>query len=317
MQRHRWSSLSWSDGHPWLDPSGILIVSSKHIIHHNGLLFAKIIAVSALQLKTCGEVISELKAAGASWIQLDAPTLVLDLDLHKLQAFTWQAPKMSAIMNKIGETLHMGDDDKKEQKQKREGYFDVGVGQGQAYADGSTENKEEGYYDDGADQGQTYTDGNAKNKGEGYYDGGAGQGQDQTYADGSVENKGEEYYDTGAGQDQAYADGNVENKGEGYYDAGAGQGQAYADGNAENKGKGYDDAGTDQGEAYGYDSVEPKEKGYDDDGAGQGQDYAYGSAENKGKGYYDAVFLTLYSIGVHEINVWLVEIFVFLYACTL
>ncbi|KAK8542905.1 hypothetical protein V6N13_136542 [Hibiscus sabdariffa] len=34
------------------------------------------------------EVISELKAAGASWIQLDEPTLVLDLDLHKLQAFT-------------------------------------------------------------------------------------------------------------------------------------------------------------------------------------------------------------------------------------
>ncbi|KAL4323319.1 hypothetical protein GQ457_11G014880 [Hibiscus cannabinus] len=34
------------------------------------------------------EVISELKAAGASWIQLDEPTLVLDLDSHKLQAFT-------------------------------------------------------------------------------------------------------------------------------------------------------------------------------------------------------------------------------------
>ncbi|MBA0844074.1 hypothetical protein Goarm_001199, partial [Gossypium armourianum] len=34
------------------------------------------------------EVISELKAAGASWIQFDEPTLVLDLDSHKLQAFT-------------------------------------------------------------------------------------------------------------------------------------------------------------------------------------------------------------------------------------
>lgn len=34
------------------------------------------------------EVISELKAAGASWIQFDEPTLVLDLDAHKLQAFT-------------------------------------------------------------------------------------------------------------------------------------------------------------------------------------------------------------------------------------
>ncbi|KAM0943579.1 putative 5-methyltetrahydropteroyltriglutamate--homocysteine S-methyltransferase [Dioscorea sansibarensis] len=34
------------------------------------------------------EVISELKAAGASWIQFDEPTLVLDLQSHHLQAFT-------------------------------------------------------------------------------------------------------------------------------------------------------------------------------------------------------------------------------------
>ncbi|CAN1271742.1 5-methyltetrahydropteroyltriglutamate--homocysteine methyltransferase [Linum perenne] len=34
------------------------------------------------------EVISELKAAGASWIQLDEPTLVMDLDSNKLKAFT-------------------------------------------------------------------------------------------------------------------------------------------------------------------------------------------------------------------------------------
>ncbi|XP_007030023.2 PREDICTED: 5-methyltetrahydropteroyltriglutamate--homocysteine methyltransferase [Theobroma cacao] len=34
------------------------------------------------------EVISELKAAGASWIQFDEPTLVLDLDSYKLEAFT-------------------------------------------------------------------------------------------------------------------------------------------------------------------------------------------------------------------------------------
>lgn len=34
------------------------------------------------------EVISELKAAGASWIQFDEPTLVMDLDSHKLNAFT-------------------------------------------------------------------------------------------------------------------------------------------------------------------------------------------------------------------------------------
>ncbi|OIT20063.1 5-methyltetrahydropteroyltriglutamate--homocysteine methyltransferase 1 [Nicotiana attenuata] len=34
------------------------------------------------------EVIAELKAAGASWIQFDEPTLVKDLDSHQLRAFT-------------------------------------------------------------------------------------------------------------------------------------------------------------------------------------------------------------------------------------
>ncbi|XP_078441749.1 5-methyltetrahydropteroyltriglutamate--homocysteine methyltransferase 1-like [Wolffia australiana] len=34
------------------------------------------------------EVIAELKEAGASWIQLDEPTLVLDLEAQKLEAFT-------------------------------------------------------------------------------------------------------------------------------------------------------------------------------------------------------------------------------------
>ncbi|CAA6653773.1 unnamed protein product [Spirodela intermedia] len=34
------------------------------------------------------EVIAELKEAGASWIQFDEPTLVLDLDAQKLEAFT-------------------------------------------------------------------------------------------------------------------------------------------------------------------------------------------------------------------------------------
>jgi 5-methyltetrahydropteroyltriglutamate--homocysteine methyltransferase len=34
------------------------------------------------------EVIAELKAAGASWIQFDEPTLVLDLDSQKLAAFS-------------------------------------------------------------------------------------------------------------------------------------------------------------------------------------------------------------------------------------
>lgn len=31
---------------------------------------------------------AELKAAGATWIQFDEPTLVKDLDAHQLQAFT-------------------------------------------------------------------------------------------------------------------------------------------------------------------------------------------------------------------------------------
>lgn len=34
------------------------------------------------------EVVAELKAAGADWIQFDEPTLVKDLDAHQLQAFT-------------------------------------------------------------------------------------------------------------------------------------------------------------------------------------------------------------------------------------
>ncbi|XP_022729943.1 5-methyltetrahydropteroyltriglutamate--homocysteine methyltransferase-like [Durio zibethinus] len=34
------------------------------------------------------EVLSELKAAGVTWIQFDEPTLVLDLESHQLQAFT-------------------------------------------------------------------------------------------------------------------------------------------------------------------------------------------------------------------------------------
>lgn len=36
----------------------------------------------------CREVIAELKAAGATWIQFDEPTLVLDLDSHQLAAFS-------------------------------------------------------------------------------------------------------------------------------------------------------------------------------------------------------------------------------------
>ncbi|KAF6159944.1 hypothetical protein GIB67_033028, partial [Kingdonia uniflora] len=34
------------------------------------------------------EVLAELKAAGATWVQIDEPTLVMDLDSHQLKAFT-------------------------------------------------------------------------------------------------------------------------------------------------------------------------------------------------------------------------------------
>ncbi|XP_031273722.1 5-methyltetrahydropteroyltriglutamate--homocysteine methyltransferase-like [Pistacia vera] len=34
------------------------------------------------------EVVAEVKAAGATWIQFDEPTLVMDLDSHQLEAFT-------------------------------------------------------------------------------------------------------------------------------------------------------------------------------------------------------------------------------------
>ena len=45
-------------------------------------------SVDNLMHNDCREVIAELKAAGASWIQFDEPTLVLDLDAHKLAAFS-------------------------------------------------------------------------------------------------------------------------------------------------------------------------------------------------------------------------------------
>ncbi|VAI12521.1 unnamed protein product [Triticum turgidum subsp. durum] len=43
---------------------------------------------SPLSLLSSMEVIAELKAAGASWIQFDEPTLVKDLESHQLSAFS-------------------------------------------------------------------------------------------------------------------------------------------------------------------------------------------------------------------------------------
>lgn len=49
----------------------------------------------------CREVIGELKAAGASWIQLDEPTLVKDLDAHQLQAFTQAYSELESSLSGI------------------------------------------------------------------------------------------------------------------------------------------------------------------------------------------------------------------------
>ncbi|RYR04381.1 hypothetical protein Ahy_B06g084100 isoform A [Arachis hypogaea] len=45
------------------------------------------------------EVIADLKAAGATWIQFDEPTLVLDLDAHKLQAFTDAYAELAPVLS--------------------------------------------------------------------------------------------------------------------------------------------------------------------------------------------------------------------------
>ncbi|KAL3715552.1 hypothetical protein ACJRO7_007307 [Eucalyptus globulus] len=47
------------------------------------------------------EVVSELKAAGASWIQFDEPTLVLDLDSHILQAFTEAYSELESCLSRV------------------------------------------------------------------------------------------------------------------------------------------------------------------------------------------------------------------------
>ncbi|XP_057947787.1 5-methyltetrahydropteroyltriglutamate--homocysteine methyltransferase [Malania oleifera] len=45
------------------------------------------------------EVVSELKAAGASWIQFDEPTLVKDLDSQQLQAFTHAYSELESCLS--------------------------------------------------------------------------------------------------------------------------------------------------------------------------------------------------------------------------
>ncbi|GLU19066.1 hypothetical protein SLE2022_353340 [Rubroshorea leprosula] len=45
------------------------------------------------------EVIAELKAVGATWIQFDEPTLVLDLESHQLQAFTHAYSELESTLS--------------------------------------------------------------------------------------------------------------------------------------------------------------------------------------------------------------------------
>ncbi|QCD79174.1 5-methyltetrahydropteroyltriglutamate--homocysteine methyltransferase [Vigna unguiculata] len=47
---------------------------------------AKVLGINTVPVLV-GPVVVELKAAGASWVQFDEPTLVKDLDAHRLQAF--------------------------------------------------------------------------------------------------------------------------------------------------------------------------------------------------------------------------------------
>ncbi|KAK2632017.1 hypothetical protein EUGRSUZ_L02116 [Eucalyptus grandis] len=48
-----------------------------------------------------GKVVSDLKAAGASWIQFDEPALVLDLDSHQLQAFTEAYSELESCLSSV------------------------------------------------------------------------------------------------------------------------------------------------------------------------------------------------------------------------
>jgi 5-methyltetrahydropteroyltriglutamate--homocysteine methyltransferase len=44
-------------------------------------------------------VVTELKAAGATWIQFDEPTLVKDLDAHQLQAFSYAYAELESTLS--------------------------------------------------------------------------------------------------------------------------------------------------------------------------------------------------------------------------
>jgi 5-methyltetrahydropteroyltriglutamate--homocysteine methyltransferase len=53
-------------------------------------------------------VVTELRAAGATWIQFDEPTLVKDLDAHQLQAFNYAYSELEStlLMSLLKHTKH-------------------------------------------------------------------------------------------------------------------------------------------------------------------------------------------------------------------
>ncbi|KAE9619816.1 putative 5-methyltetrahydropteroyltriglutamate--homocysteine S-methyltransferase [Lupinus albus] len=79
-----------------IGPVSYLLLSK----HANGVdksisllsLLPKVIAVYK-------EVVADLKAAGASWIQFDEPTLVTDLDSHQLKAFTATYSELASTLS--------------------------------------------------------------------------------------------------------------------------------------------------------------------------------------------------------------------------
>ncbi|CAA6658488.1 unnamed protein product [Spirodela intermedia] len=51
------------------------------------------------------EVIAELKEAGASWIQFDEPTLVLDLSSHQLEAFSYAYSELESSLSSLNAVI--------------------------------------------------------------------------------------------------------------------------------------------------------------------------------------------------------------------
>ncbi|KAL3715556.1 hypothetical protein ACJRO7_007311 [Eucalyptus globulus] len=92
MEMTKWFDTSYHYTVPELGPDNFSYASRKAVTEYEEAQQGVEKTFSPLSLlhkilPIYREVVSELKAAGASWIQFDEPTLVLDLDSHQLQAF--------------------------------------------------------------------------------------------------------------------------------------------------------------------------------------------------------------------------------------